>query len=125
VTVREMDGSLFIQATLVNTQLKSTYTDTYHANLSANPNQFNDRALIAAPLPANWKSVGNVEVAGVQAGRRAIRHRLVGYAVESENDSNWLHVQVDVPTQGFMQSALRTARAIVELKVVSARKDKP
>lgn len=125
VTVREAEGSLRISATLVNTKLKSTYTDTYHADLSSDPNQFNDRALIVAPLPAGWKTVGNVEVAGVQAGGQAVSHRLVGYGVESDNGSNWLQVQVDVPTQGFMQSALRTAGATVELKVVSAGKAKP
>ena len=54
-------------------------------------------------------------------GGKTVAHRLVGHGVESDRGSNWLHVQVDVPTEGFMQSALRTAGATVELKVVSRR----
>ena len=125
VTVREADGALAIRATLVNTKLKSTYTDTYHADLSRDPNQFNDRALIAAPLPASWKNVGNVEVTRVQAGGKTMSHRLIGYGVQSEQGSNSLHVQVDVPAHGFMQSAFRNVGSTVELKVISAASAKP
>jgi len=107
---------LTITATLKNPRLKSTYTDTYHADLAADPNQFNDRALLVVDLPAGWSSVGKVEVLGVEAGGQALRHRLVGYAVETDDDRHTLHVQVDVPTTGYMESALRVEGARVRLR---------
>jgi hypothetical protein len=116
VEVTEEGDGLRITATLNNPQLKSTYTDTYHADLAADPNLFNDRALLAVDLPAGWSSVSKVGVLGVDAGGKSVRHRLVGYAVESDGDRHTLHVQVDVPTSGYMESPFRVAGATVRLR---------
>jgi hypothetical protein len=118
VAVEEEGDSLPVTATLDNPRLTSSYTDTYHADLARNPDQFNDRALIAAALPAGWTGVGTVEVIAVEAGGRPLEHRLVGHAVESDAGRRVLHVQVDVPTTGVMQSPFRVAGATVRLRAV-------
>src|SRR5262249_19638133 len=109
VSVEEEGDALRVTATLTNLLLKSAYTDTYHADLAQNPDQFNDRALISAALPAGWTGVSKVEVVDVAAAGQALRHRLVGYAVESDAGGHVLHVQVDVPATGFQQSPFRVA----------------
>jgi len=107
---------LQITAVLSNTQLKSEYTDTYHADLSSNQRLFNDRSLIIVDLPEGWNTVSSVEVAAVRANGQDLKHRLVGYAVETNDDIHRLHVQVDVPTTGYMKSAFRQKGATVVLK---------
>jgi hypothetical protein len=116
VAVRPDGRALRITATLANPALKSSFTDTYFSDLSRDKNQFNDRALIVADLPEGWDAVGGVEVIGVAAGGRAMKHRLVGYATEA--GGRRVHVQVDVPSAGFMQSPFRVTGATVELKVI-------
>jgi hypothetical protein len=114
--VTEEGGALRVTATLANPALRSTFTDTYHNDL--NPQApFNDRALVVVDLPAGWDAVGPVEVVAVRGGGRTLSHRLVGQAVEQDQGGRRLHVQVDVPAEGFQQSALRTAGATVELLV--------
>ncbi len=118
----EADGdSLRVNATLANFALLSTYTDTYWADLSRDENLFNDRALIVADLPPSWHSVGGVEVESVSAGGKSMKPRLVGYAVEEQAgeqaNTRRLHVQVDVPSVGYMQSPFRVAGARVVLKI--------
>jgi hypothetical protein len=117
IVQKEKDGALHVTAILSNPLLKSSYTDTYHADLARDKNLFNDRALIVADLPQGWNSVSGVEVVGVKAGGHAMQHRLVGYAVERDGDKRRLHVQVDIPSVGYMQSPFRVAGAEVELKV--------
>ena len=56
-------------ATLTNPMLKSTFTDTYHNDLSPQA-PFNDRALLVFDLPAAWKGIGKVEVISVRASAR-------------------------------------------------------
>jgi hypothetical protein len=116
VSVEEDGDGLRLTATLDNTLLQSSYTDTYHADLAQNPDQFNDRALISAELPPGWTGVGKVEVIEVTAAGRPLQHRLGGYAVESDAGRRVLHAQVDVPATGFMQSAFRVAGATVRLR---------
>jgi hypothetical protein len=58
-----------------------------------------------------------VEVLGVTAKSNTIKSRLVGFAVEKDSGSTMLHVQVDVPTTGYMESDFRTPGSSVELKV--------
>jgi hypothetical protein len=106
-----------IVATLRNTDLKSTFTDTYHGDLAGDPNLFNDRALITCDLPDRCGGVKEVRVVRVAAGGATLRSRLIGFAVETDAGARRLHVQVDVPTTGYMQSALRQAGALVELQV--------
>lgn len=110
------EQTLRVTATVANPDLKSTFTDTYANDL--NPQApFNDRALLILDLPAGWDTVSSVEVAGVQARGRTIPYRLVGYAVEQDHGHRRVHVQLDVPAQGFQQSALRVAGATVQLVV--------
>jgi hypothetical protein len=113
-----IDGDQFtITAELVNTELKSEFTDTYHADLASDKQLFNDRAQIRIDLPDGWEEVGSCRVTSVQAGGQDLRHRLVGQAVEIDQGSRHLHVQVDVPTTGYMQSRLRRAGTAITLSV--------
>ncbi len=122
VDVKAKGASLRITATLTNPALKSTFTDTYFSDLSLDKNQFNDRAMIVADLPPDWNAVGSVEVIGVSAAVQSIKSRLVGYAVDISHHQ--LNVQVDVPSEGFMQSPFRVSGATVVLKInPSASKD--
>lgn len=118
ITVSSNDpDQLQIRAELSNPQLKSEFTDTYHADLSANKQQFNDRGLLIIDLPEGWQTVGSVEVSQVRAAGQEIPHRLLSYAVETEGDRKRLHVQVDLPSTGYMQSPFRQKGATIELKV--------
>jgi hypothetical protein len=110
-------NSLHATATLANPKLKSSYTDTYHADLSRNPTLFNERALIVVDLPKGWDSVGGVQDMGATAGEQSLQHRLVGYALETDGSRRRLHVQVDLASDDYMQSAFRTAGAKIELNV--------
>jgi hypothetical protein len=113
----EGDGAMRVTARLANTALKSTYTDTYHADLAWDPIGFNDRAFILFELPESYEDICGVEVASVEAGGKSLPFRLVGYGVESDGEARRLHVQVDVPTQGYMQSTFRAAGSKVELTI--------
>ena len=46
-----------------------------------------------------------------------MKQRLVGYAVEDQTDGHRLQVQVDLPSEGYMQSPFRVPGATVELKI--------
>ena len=115
--VESGEDALEITAALANMDLLSTYTDTYHADLAANKQQFNDRALVIARLPAGWQRVGEVRVVEVEAGGKPLEHRLVGHAVEHDGGVCRLHVQVDVPTTGYMKSRFRRPGSRVVLHV--------
>jgi hypothetical protein len=109
----EEEGSLRVTATVTNADLKSTFTDTYHNDL--NPQApFNDRALLITDLPDGWDRVAGVESVAVTAAGKPLPHRLVGHAVEREGNRLRLHVQIDVPAQGFQQSLLRARGTTVE-----------
>ena len=112
--VEEKGDELHVTATVANPGLRCTFTDTYHNDLNKQA-PFNDRALLVIDLPADWPAVGKVDVVGVKVGRQALPHRLVGYAVESDQGTRTLHVQVDVPATGFQTSAFRIVGATVEL----------
>ena len=112
--VGEKGDELRVTATVVNPGLKSTFTDTYHNDLNAQA-PFNDRALLVVDLPADWPAVGQVDVVGVKVGRQALPSCLVGHAVESDQGTRRLHVQVDVPATGFQTSAFRIVGATVEI----------
>jgi hypothetical protein len=118
VDVKADGDSLRITATLANAALKSSFTDTYWSDLSRDPNLFNDRALFVADLPRGWGAVGGVEGVEVNAGGQRMKQRLVGYAVEVAGDRRRLHVQVDVPSEGYMTSPFRVAGATIVVKVV-------
>jgi hypothetical protein len=114
-TIEEGD-LLRVTATMSNAGLKSTFTDTYYNDLNLQA-PFNDRALIIVDLPAGWETVGAVEGITINASGKPLPHRLVGHAVERDAKLRRLHVQIDVPAQGFQQSALRVAGATVEFLV--------
>jgi hypothetical protein len=78
---------------------------------------FNDTARFVVDLPQGWLSVARAEVLRVSAGGEEIRHRLVGYGVERHKGHGWLHVQIDVPTTGYMQSTFRKGGSVLELRV--------
>ena len=112
-TIADEDGRLRITATVTNADLKSTFTDTYHNDL--NPQApFNDRAVVIVDLPDGWGKVAGVENVAVTAAGKPLPHRLVGHAVEQDNDRFRLHVQIDVPATGFQQSPLRARGTTVE-----------
>ncbi len=118
VSLREAGpDALRVTAVLSNVNLKSTFTDTYHADLASDPNLFNDRALIRCQLPDGWETVQSVEVIHVTGSAKPLKSRLVGFGVEKEGSRRFLQVQVDVPSAGYLQSQLRTAGASVELKI--------
>jgi hypothetical protein len=113
----ENPDTLLVTAVLQNTDLKATFTDTYHADLSSDPNLFNDRALIICKLPPGWQTARTVEIVQVTARSKPLKSRLVAFGVEQDGGNRLLQVQVDVPTTGYMQSDFRTSGARVELKV--------
>lgn len=103
---------------LANPQFRSTYTDTYHGDLAADPNGFNDRALLSVPLPPEWNGGGaRAEVVSATAGGNPTEFRLVGQAVERRGEEAELLVQVDFPTTGYMRSDFRGQGSVVELRV--------
>jgi hypothetical protein len=112
----EKEGVLYVTATLANPGLLSTFTNTFTNNLNQQA-PFNDRARIEVELPEKWKTVGQVKVLGVKAGGQTIPHQLVGQGLERDQGILRLHVQVDVPAQGFQQSAFRAEGATVELEI--------
>jgi len=117
ITARqEDDQTLRITASVRNTALKSTFTDTYYSDMSAT-DQFNDRALIVCELPQGWQTVSSVEIVEVRAGGERLPHQLIGHGVEQDGGRHLLHVQVDLPSSGYMQSAFRQAGAAVEILV--------
>jgi hypothetical protein len=107
-----------VVAVLNNPNLKSTFTDTYYSDLSAVPNLFNDRALITCRLPNGWDIVRSVDVTRVAVKTKPLKWRLVGFGVEHDGTNHLLHVQVDLPTDGYMQSAFRVSGATLELRVL-------
>ncbi len=112
------DGTLLVAARLQNAALRAEFTDTYASDLAAVKNGFNDRALIACELPANWKQVGKVAVVAARSAEgKPLRNRLVGWAVESDGGKRVLRVQVDLPSTGYMQGPFRRKGSIVELSV--------
>tara|TARA_R110000868_G_scaffold411563_1_gene705341 strand:- start:43904 stop:45454 length:1551 start_codon:yes stop_codon:yes gene_type:complete len=116
-TTRSSADQLQISAVLSNLQLKSEFTDTYHADLASNKQLFNDRALIVVDLPEDWQNIGSVEVTEIRAAGQDIPNRLLGYAVETAGQRQRLHIQVDLSTTGYMQSPFRQKGATVVLTV--------
>jgi hypothetical protein len=110
-------GAMLLTAVLRNTKLKATFTDTYYSDLSLVPNLFNDRALITCKLPDGWEQVRQVELLRVTAKGKMIKARLQGFGIEKDAGIRLLHVQVDLPATGYMESEFRTGGAKLELKL--------
>jgi hypothetical protein len=62
--------------------------------------------------------VRRVEVLQVAAKGKGIKSRLLGFGVDNDAGLRLFHVQVDVPTTGYMQSEFRTKDARLELKLL-------
>ncbi len=116
--VAEEPSSMQVEATLANASLRATYTDTYFSDLATNTNLFNDCCRLAIPMPPEWDTVSRVAVKSVTAGKSSIAHRLAGYGLEWDHGERILHVQVDVRSLGYMQSAFRQpgSRVVLELE---------
>jgi len=118
--VPDADGSLIVTARLLNDMLRSSFTDTFHSDLAAVKNGFNDRALVSFELPYDFGSVTSIEVLdATTTGGKKLRHRLVGWGVELDGGRRLLHVQVDLPSSGYMQSEFRTKGSTVKLNVTA------
>jgi hypothetical protein len=112
-SVEADSAGLRITATMINPDLRCTFADTYHND--RNPEApHNDRALVVVDWPDAWNGVQTIEDVRVRAGGRTLPYRVVGYALEEDGGTRRLHVQIDVPGQGFYTSALRIAGATVE-----------
>lgn len=109
------EDAMRVEAKVQNGELLASFTDTYHADLASDPNLFNDCLRATIELPPEWDDVREVSVVEVQAAGKAIEHRLVGYAVEQDGQHRRLHVQIDVATQGYMQSAFRSQQGSMVL----------
>ena len=122
ITITPAENELLVTASLKNTHLKATYTDTFFSDLTQGKAPFNDRALISFALPDSSEAVTAVEVVGVSANGSRLSGSLKGYAVEQTRERLLLHVQIDLPASGYMTSAFRKAGSIVEIKVLLAAK---
>jgi hypothetical protein len=119
VTSRSLpDGALAVEARVVNTTLKSSFTETYYSDLSAT-SQFNDRALVSCPLPAGFAPVRAIAALEAEAGGRRLGARLVGFGVEEDGGRSVLHVLVDLPSTGYQDGPIRRPGASVRFRTVS------
>ena len=112
--ITKKEKELEIVATLVNPMLKSTYTDTYQSDMSKT-RQFNDRALLVFALPEGWDIVEKISILDVIVDGKSLKYRLIGYAVESDGRKSYLHIQIDLPSSGYMQSQFRQKGAMIRL----------
>ncbi|MBM3296866.1 MAG: hypothetical protein FJY83_04630 [Candidatus Aminicenantes bacterium] len=111
-------GRVIITARVKNPALKTTFSDTYYADLSRT-GQFNDRLLITCEWTERWRDVGGVAVESLKARGEELPRRLVGWAFEEDGGRTLFHVQVDVLSTGYLESPLRTPGA--ECRVVVSR----
>jgi hypothetical protein len=107
VSMTAETGSLRIKAVLHNDVYRSTFTNTYCADLSDDPNLFNDCARFTCILPTGWEKVKTPPATEVSVAGKALKHRLVACAVEEDAGCRRLHVQIDIGCTGYMQSPLR------------------
>jgi hypothetical protein len=124
----QTETRLRITARVADPGLVNSFTDTYHADLASDPSLFNARALVTAPLPADWKTVSRVEVLRVDPARTFIekvakepaprpRYRIVGFAAEEDGEKRTLHVQVDLSSTGWRESPFVRKGSVLELEV--------
>lgn len=114
------EGSLIVTAVLNNDELRAGFTDTYHSDLAAVENGFNDRALVGLDLPDGFGPVDSVEVVEAEgAGGKKLSHRLVGWGVEIDGGRRRILAQVDLPSSGYMQSEFRARGSFVRLRLTA------
>jgi hypothetical protein len=116
-TVENKPDKLIIGAIMNNPQYKAIFTDTFNDTLAFQKNMFNDRALFSIQLPSGFENPSSVKVLGAAHGPTTIKYKLQGWSVEKDRDNHLLHVQIDLASQGFMQSEWRNKGAAVGLEV--------
>ena len=99
--------------TIENPDIAYSLMDTFHCDLAAQQNGFNDRTYVRIPWDASAPP-SSVDAVASSRGQ-AIRSRVVGYAVESWGGEQLLHVQVDVESSGYQQGPIRRKGATIEL----------
>jgi len=100
------DGLARVEAVFGRPRLPFQCMDTFHSDLSAVPNGFNDRLCVSLPLEAG-QGVSSLE-ARVAVGHEGVRSRVVGHAVEgTRGEGRLLRAQVDVPSTGYQQGPIR------------------
>jgi len=117
ITVDLEPEKLIIGAIMNNPEYKAIFTDTYHDYLAFRKNMFNDRVLFSVNLPSGFENPSSVRVLGAANGPNRIKHRLHAWSVEKDGGKHFLHVQVDLASQGFMKSEWRNAGAAVGIEV--------
>jgi hypothetical protein len=111
-----LPGAVRITATVQNSALKSTFSDTYYSDLSLS-GTFNDRILISCPWPAAWRDIETPRIIRLNAQGRSLPCRLVGWAWETDLGKTLLQIQVDVQSTGFMRSYMREPGSEIEIMV--------
>lgn len=117
LTVENKPDKLIIGVIMNNPQYKAIFTDTFHDYLAFQKNMFNDRALFSIQLPSGFEDPSSVQVLGAANGPTTIKYKLQGWAKEKDRDTSLLHIQVDLESQGFMQSEWRNKGAAVGIEV--------
>lgn len=110
------DSGLRVELSPENLLLKASFANTFAAEL-ANGNPFNDRAHAKVPLPENLPEISEVLLEKISAGGKEMKGRLVGYAVEQDQGSNFLHLQIDLPANGYLTGDFRRQDANIILTI--------
>jgi hypothetical protein len=100
-----------------NLALKATFTNTYDADLSKD-NPFNDRAYAVVPLPDEWNTISTVRLEKITVKEKMLNGKLAGFAVEHDKGKNVLHVQIDMPSSGYMVGEFRNENSRIELTII-------
>jgi hypothetical protein len=117
VTVDHEPKKLILGAIMNNPEYRAIFTDTFHDYLAFRKNMFNDRVLFCVQLPSGFENPSSVKVLGAANGSSRIKYRLQAWGVEQEQENHFLHVQVDLASEGFMKSEWRNAGAAVGIEV--------
>ena len=118
-SIKELDENrLEVKSKLINDKLKSTFTDTYQADMNKNNEAFNDRILLTFQLPEDWDRISKIEDIKITATGKDIEDKLVAFAVEKDNNTYILHIQIDVPTSGYMESDIRNKSTEIEFTAI-------
>ncbi len=110
ISVEQQGKGYVARVQLMNPLVKYSLQDTFHSHLSADKRQFNDRIYVRIPLPRGVTEVTGLTVRSARRGKQDLEHELMAHAVEALDGRYWLHVQVDFPTTGYQQSAMRSSR---------------
>jgi hypothetical protein len=115
---QSVGGALRATLTVASPDVPFSLMDTFHPDMGAQPNGFNDRVYAQIPLdgPVRIEQVS----ARATAGGTEVQSRVVGYAVEEWGGGRRLHVQVDLPSTGYQQGRIRREGATVEVSLQPA-----